>query len=188
MHSSISHTLWNAGLEDALQQPWGGDYRREMVPAWEGWGRCGLAQCLGPWRACCFSPCWILPSIAQSTGTGHLQASLSGSTRQEVALVTAESSRGLARVLWWPQLTPKMSPVSLVSQGSTRNWTTGSAGRASHAAGRGGGHRKLAHPGHPKSPGGTNLCGSRQRSLSPVTPVSGRDSSGGECSVWQIRG
>lgn len=162
----------------------------EIVPAGEGWGRCGLAQCLGPWWTCCLSPCWLFPSL------GPQELGLCGPrSRAALAPRFSQDKRGLGhcRELKRPGQSPvvapthtKMPPGSLVSQSSTLDWTTGSAGGTSHAAV--GPHRKLVHPGHPKAPGGTNLCDSRQRSWSPVTPVSGRDSSGGECSVWQIRG
>lgn len=170
---------------------WGSYCRRETVPVGEGWDRCGLAQCLGLGGHAIFS-LLALP-ITWSTGTGPLWASPLGSTgpwvftRQERLWLLQRASRGPDRVPWCSQLTPKMSPGSLVSQGSTLNWTTGRrAGVVSQAAVRA--PQEASSPWTPKVPRRTNLCDSRQRSSSPVTPGSGRDSCEGECSVWQIRG
>lgn len=186
---AASLTLWDTGPEEALQQPWVGttggrqSLRVRARQVWTG-------PALGAMVDMPLLSLLPLP-VTWSTGAGPLQASPSGSTGPWVFHKTR--GLGLCRERKRPGQGPVVAPTqtsTFVSRGSTLNWTTGSAGGASHAAGGGvgGGDRMLAHPGHPKSPGGTHLCGSHQRSLSPVTPVSGRGSSGGECSVWQIRG
>lgn len=160
----VSHTMWSTG-PGTLQQPSGVLTGYRTGPKGQDWA--GLLF-LAP------------PGLLLSAG--HSQTELAPIERPC-------HSRDLKWPGQGPVVTtahPKTSTGGFTPQGSTLNWTIGRASRASHAAV--GSHKKLALPGHPKSPGGTNLCGSHQRSLSPVTPGSGKDSSGGECSVWQIRG
>lgn len=136
------------------------------------------------------SPCWLSPTLGQQElglCRPHSGAALaSGFLQDKRGLGHCGELKRPSQGLVVASTHTKTSPGSLVSQAPPR--TGPQEVLEGHTMWLSGPHRKLAHPGHPKSPGGTNLCDSRQRSLSPVTPASGRDSSGGECSVWQIRG
>lgn len=92
-----------------MQHPWGRYYRREIVPEGEGgagvtwpsaWDHGGHAVSLPAG-----SSHHLVHRNWASAGLALGQHWPLGFHKTREALVTAESSRGLARVLWWPQLT-----------------------------------------------------------------------------------